>query len=255
MNTTIKIYLYDPRYNLKTETSYEKIEGIFRMKECTARSYKSKKQKINKKYYIIDENTSLKEIKELYAREDIKDEAWKEIEGSGGEFLVSNYGRFKRKYKHKERFIMPYYITRKVNVNKNKAFLKVKFNGAYKEYSAARIVAHHFVDIFHDEKHIKYRNAKEEDLVVFHKNGLVHDNYHGNLEYLDRGDLGKRTGYKQKGIKSIVAIDADTGKIIDWYRSTRHAAKELYISKQTVCDHLNGMRKSPAGGKYIFKYE
>ena len=31
-----------------------------------------------------------------------------------------------------------------------------------------------------------------DDLVVIHKNGLLYDNYHGNLEFLDRKDFRKK---------------------------------------------------------------
>ena len=60
----MKLYLYDPRYNLKTETNYEKLEGIFEIKRKILSNYKSKKQKIKGKYYIIDDKTSTKYLKE-----------------------------------------------------------------------------------------------------------------------------------------------------------------------------------------------
>lgn len=57
------LYLYDPRYNLKTETTYEKMCQLFVKTKGTLQSYKSKNRKVNKRYYIIDENTSKNNLK------------------------------------------------------------------------------------------------------------------------------------------------------------------------------------------------
>lgn len=256
------MYLYDARYNLKTETTYEKASKLLGINEKELKVHKENKTKI-RKFYLIDDDASIKKLKELYSKEIFKNETWKVIEGSDDNFLISNYGRFKRIYKsHPEgKFIMPYFQNRKVNVNKNKQFVKVNFKGIYKEYCVARLVAYHFVDIYYDSdgwtrkgKDLKYKRYNFEDVIVYHKNGLVYDNYHGNLEFLDREDLGKKTAYKSKGGKTIVAINAITDEIIDYFRSTRHVESKLPISKQSVCDSLNGIRPI-VGGIYKFIYE
>lgn len=255
----MSLYLYDARYNLKTKTTYEKLEGMFEIKESVLRNYKSKKNKIKKRYYLIDDKVTIQELREFYNKEKFENETWKIIEGSDDKFLISNYGRFKRIYKScpEGKFIMPYYINRKVNINKNKQFIKVKFKNEYKEYNVARLVAYHFVDIFREiGKAIKYKNYNYDDVVVYHKNGLVYDNYHQNLEWLDRHDLAKKTAYKSRGGRTIVAIDAETNEIIDYFKSTRHVEANLPVSKGSVCDSLNKKwRTNIVGGKYIFKYE
>ena len=259
------MYLYDARYNLKTETTYEKLSSMFSISKSNLASYKSKKRKIKKYYYLVDDDISAKELKQLYSTIEFKDEVWKVIEGSDDKFLISNYGRFKRLYKNNPdgKFIMPYYITRKINGNKNKQFIKVKFQNKYKEQSVSRLVAYHFVDIFFEPdgwdkkgKDLKYKNYTFDDVVVYHKNGLVHDNYHGNLEFLDRADLAKKTAHKSKGGRTIVAIDALTNEVIDYFRSTRHVEKYLPVSKQAVSDSLNRVWKTNiVGGRYKFVYE
>lgn len=259
------MYLYDARYNSKTKTTYDKLTEIFGMSKSSLASYKSKKRKIKKYYYLVDDDISIKELKELYSTVEYENEVWKVIEGSDGNFLISNYGRFKRIYKSSPdgKFIMPYYITRKVNVNKNKQFIKVKFQNKYKEQSVSRLVAYHFVDIYYESdgwtkkgKSLKYKNYTFDDVVVYHKNGLVYDNYHGNLEFLDREDLAKKTAYKAKGGRTIVAIDALTDEVIDYFRSTRHVEKHLPVSKQAVSDSLNRVWKTNiVGGRYKFVYE
>lgn len=260
----MSLYLYDPRYNLKTETTYKKLEELFGMSRNNLATYKSKKNKIHKKYYLIDDNTNLKQIKEFYSKETFKNEIWKEIEGSEGEFLVSDYGRFKRIYNsHPEgKFLLPYFVNGR-KCNKNKQFIKVKFEGIYKEYSVARLVAYHFVDIYYTRDSLirksktdKYKYYNHDELTVYHKNELVYDNSACNLEWLDREDLAKKTAHKSKTKGTIVAKDAATGEIIDYYRSTRDVAKHLYVSKQAVSDSLNNKWKTNiVAGTYIFEYE
>lgn len=260
----MSLYLYDPRYNLKTETTYEKLQQLFGITKGNLYYYKSKQNKIHKKYYLIDENINLKQIKELYSKEIFKNEVWKEIEGSEGKFLVSDHGRFKRIYGNKPegKFLLPYFVkTRKCN--KNKQFIKVKFKGIYKEYNVARLVAYHFIDIYYTRDSLirkskadKYKYYKHDELTVYHKNEIVYDNSACNLEWLDREDLAKKTAHKSKTKGTIVAKDATTGEIIDYFRSTRDAEKHLYVSKQAVSDSLNRKWKTNiVAGTYIFEYE
>lgn len=163
------LYLYDPRYNLKTETSLERMCKLFRKtKQDLKYYYKANNRKINNKYYIIDENTSKKQLKEFYSKEVFKDEIWKTIEGSEGQFIISNYGRFKRIYKSipEGNFLLPYYVPTR-NCNKNKQFIKVKFKGKYKEYAVARLVAYHFVDIYYtNDKVIKKQKMKNTNIIL-----------------------------------------------------------------------------------------
>ena len=254
------LYLYDARYNLKTETTYKKLSELFEIDQSILSSYKHKKRKVRRRYYIVDDKTTTKELKELYIKEKFDNETWKVIEGSDNTFLVSNYGRFKRIYKNspKGKLLMPYYANRKTNVNKHKQLVKVKFKGVYREQNVARLVAYHFVDIFDPSgsKSIKYKNYTYDDLVVYHKNEVVYDNYHDNLEWLTRKDLAKKTAHKNRRGKTIIAIDAETNEIIDYFNSTRHVANNLPVSKSAVSDSLNlRWKTNVVGGKYIFKYE
>lgn len=262
-----QLYIYDAKYNLKTITTYEKISDITGATKNTLASLKCKGKKLTrlKDCYLIDENTNITQLRKWYEDVKFENEVWKTIEGSDQIFKISNYGRFKRIYKKcpEGKFILPYFITRRKNANKNKQFIKVKFLGEYKEYSVSRLVAYHFVDIYYDSdgwtkkgKALKYKNYTFDDVVVFHKNGLVYDNFHGNLEFLDREDLGKKTAYKSRGGKTIIAIDVITNEIVDYFKSTRHAESKLPVSKQSVSDSLNKVYKTNiVGGRYKFEYE
>ena len=147
--------------------------------------------------------------------------------------------------------------------NKDKQFIKVKFQDEYKEYNVARLVAYHFVDIYYTNDKVirkskdeKYKHYTCNDLTVYHKNGLVYDNYAGNLEWLDRYDLAAKTAHKSKTKGTIVAKDAITGEVIGFFRSTRDAEKHLYVSRQAVSDSLNKKWKTNiVAGTYIFEYD
>lgn len=254
------LYLYDPRYNLKTETSYEKLEGLFEINRRSLASYKSRKIKVIGKYYLIDDKTTKKEIKELYAKERFKNEVWKEIEGSEGEYLISDQGRVKRICKSipKGKFLLPV-----MNSKKNKIYIRVKFKGVFKRHSIARLVAYHFVDIYYTRDTIirkskaeKYRYYTHDELVVYHKNEISYDNCASNLEWLDRSDAAKKTAYKSQFKGTIVAKDALTEEIIGYYRSAREVARNLYVSRQAVADSLRRKWKTNVvAGTYIFEYE
>ena len=58
-------YLYDPRYNLKTETTLESVSKVFRLKESELLEKKDKGEKISRYYYLVDDNTPLKDIKKI----------------------------------------------------------------------------------------------------------------------------------------------------------------------------------------------
>jgi hypothetical protein len=141
----------------------------------------------------------------------IDPEHWKDIPGSAS-YQISNYGNVRRKKKSGGyRCIKPFLV-------KNKWLcIKVDFKGVYKTYAVHHIVAAAF--------NIRPTAAGQ---YLYHKNGLKHDNYAGNLEWMDRKELGKKTGAKAVSI-AVEKIDPDTGKVLDYYRSIARAARDNYI--------------------------
>lgn len=93
--------------------------------------------------------------------------------------MISNYGRFKKKYKSapEGKFILPYYKVKTPKSGKNQ-FIKVMFRDKSKEYNVSRLVAYHFIDI-----PSKYKDYFYDELTVYHKNEIQYDNYHRLLEY------------------------------------------------------------------------
>ena len=78
--------------------------------------------------------------------------------------------------------------------------------------------------------------------VPYHKNGALTENHINNIAYINRKELGKITG--QKSRRKPVAKINDSGNIVEVYPSARAAARENFMSYQTVIDRCNGKTKS-----------
>lgn len=149
-------------------------------------------------------------------------EVWRNISNSNYE--VSNYGRFRRKYKYKYRYLKTF--------KKGALYiLKLHINDKDKDYNAAKLVIESFV-----------RKLKPDEC-VYHKNGIISDNKLSNLEILTRSEAGKRTGWQSRR-KGIVMLDNE-GVISKVFKGTRDAADKLFISRQTVSDYCNKRVKNP----------
>lgn len=145
-------------------------------------------------------------------------EEWKTID-INPRYEVSNFGRFRKLNKKGYRYIKPY---RK----HNRTLYVIKIN--YKEQNCARLVANAFI------KQLK------DDEKVFHKNRMEFDNYFRNLEIVSRKELGEKTGYLSNS-KRVVLIK--NGEIKRYYKSSREAARKLFISYQTAADYCNNKIK------------
>lgn len=231
------IYIYDARYNLKTPTTWEKLEGITGTKKATLATVKCKKCKLARldNCYIIDDKISKQQLRSWYEKVKFENETWKDIDET---YKISNYGRFKKIYKkHPEgKLMLPY-----PKYQRKSTQLYVKIHK--QEIAVHKLVAEYFVENpnFHR--------------CINHKNGIQHDNYHCNLEYCSRAKMSSivaKVRYKDK--ESIVAIDYETGEIIDYFKNSREAANSLYTNRQSVLDSLHGKIKKTYCG-YVFKYE
>lgn len=146
-------------------------------------------------------------------------ELWKPIKYDS-RYQVSNYGRFRKKNpKNGYRYLKPF---RKRNL----FLVKIKD----KDMICARLVANAFI-----------KKLSKEDK-VYHKNKMEWDNYYRNLRVVSLQELGKLTGHLSKS-RRVVEIRND--EIIRSWPSARKAAKELYVSYQTVMDYCNKKVKKP----------
>lgn len=145
-------------------------------------------------------------------------EKWVSIEYDP-RYEVSNFGRFRKKLKTKYRYLLPF---------KKRRLFVVKINN--KTYIASRLVAHYFI-----------KPLSKGDR-VYHKNKIPSDNFYKNLKVLSISECSKRTGHLSN---SRAVIKLEKGEIVGRWRSARQAAKDLYISRQTVCDYCNKKTRKP----------
>ncbi|SEQ22805.1 NUMOD4 motif-containing protein [Virgibacillus subterraneus] len=229
------IYLYDPRTNVYTKTTYEDLKGITGQPYNSLVSMKSRKMKLSLiNCYIMDDNTTVQQRREWYTKEKFDDEYWLTIKGSNNQYLLSNYGRVKRQSKQHQRLILPF--RRK---DKGVLFVKVRYNDKYGEYQVSRLVADHFI------------GDLEPGKVVYHKNRIRTDDHVANLKYITRSELGKIVGYSSRSI-AIVQLDPETNELLGEYRSIREAGRKCYLSHEAIRHNL--MRKSEVSGGYVFMY-
>lgn len=106
-----------------------------------------------------------------------------------------------------------------------------------------QIVAKHFLG-----------NPPRADMVPYHINGCVMDNWASNLAYIDRKTLGKKTGASSRR-QPVIKIDEDC-EIVDCYSSAREAGRQNHMSYQTVIDRCNGKcKKAFASDGYEYAWE
>ena len=155
-------------------------------------------------------------------------ETWKDIPGYNGKYQCDREGNFRRVYKSgKTRPIRPY----RKNGTRNKIVVHLTDdNGKTSQKMVIGIMA------------ITFLGPAPPGCVPYHKNGALTENHINNISYINRKELGKITG--QKSRRKPVAKINDSGNIVEVYPSARSAARENFMSYQTVIDRCNGKTKS-----------
>lgn len=167
-------------------------------------------------------------------------ESWRDIPGYGGKYQVDMNGVVRRIYKSgKTRQMTPYH---KKMSGSQRLVVKLTKDGKPKEEILMQLVARTFLE------------SPPPGYVPYHKNGCQSDNYIQNIEYISRREFGKKTG-KNSRRQPVVKID-ETGEIVEVYSSAREAAKQNFMSYQTVIDRCNGKCKSAfAPDGYAYAWE
>ena len=155
-------------------------------------------------------------------------ETWKDIPGYNGKYQCDREGNFRRVYKSgKTRPIIPY----RKNGTRNKIVVHLTDdNGKTSKKMVIGIMA------------ITFLGPAPTGCVPYHKNGALTENHINNIAYINRKELGKITG--QKSRRKTVAKINDSGNIVEVYPSARAAARDNFMSYQTVIDRCNGKVKS-----------
>lgn len=164
------------------------------------------------------------------------DELWKPIDGYDGRYQVNMAGDVRRICKHKMVRLQSY-------PHRGDWVVKLSLHRAAKEHKVSHLVAAAFLP------------CPRKGLVLWHKNGMLSDNFAGNLEWISRRELGKKTALLA-GKRRPVAKIAISGEVIEFYASARAAARKNHMSYQTVLDRCNGKVKKPFaldGHTYAFE--
>lgn len=178
-------------------------------------------------------------------------EIWKDIEGWGGMYQVSNMGRVKSL----ERTVWNgrgYYKTVHERILKPKkdkdGYLQVQLwkEGKCKWYKIHRLVSQAFL--------ANPQNLPE----VNHINEIKSDNHVDNLEWvtckenLNHGTRNQRISEKKS--KPVIAINKVSGLIMYW-NSAKEASRVLGIAKSHICNCLKGRAKSAGNFYWYYAYE
>lgn len=153
---------------------------------------------------------------------------WKDIEGFKGKYQVSYSGQVRRVYKSGKTKILAQFkrAGKARKITRDRLFVHLTDDkGKDSTIPVHQIVAKHFF------------GKPKPGQVPYHINGCVMDNWASNLEYIDRKRLGELTGASSRR-QPVVKINTD-GEIIDCYSSAREAARENYMSYQTIIDRCN----------------
>ena len=167
---------------------------------------------------------------------------WRDIEGYGGKYRVNRIGEVQRVLKNGlVRDMQPY--RKKGKTFRNRLFVKLTKDGKPKEVAMLKIMAE------------TWHTNKGKGLVPYHKNGIVTDNRVDNIGFTTRKELGRITGHRANKRKCVIKI-SQSGEEVEVYRSARQAAKENYVSYQTVLDRCHNKVKNPyALDGYTYKFE
>lgn len=167
-------------------------------------------------------------------------EKWKDIPGYNGKYQASTEGNVRRVFgSGKTRAMMPYH---KKMSGSQRLIVKLTKDGKSKEEVLLGLIAKTFL------------GPVPPGMVPYHKNGLQSDNYLNNIAYITRQELGTRTGSRSRR-KPVVKLDT-SGQDVAFYRSARQAAKENFMSYQTIIDRCNGdVKRGPAPDGFEYAWD
>lgn len=184
--------------------------------------------------------------------EPLDGEIWKDVDGYGGFYEVSNIGRVRSKERITE--IQPYcHITRKPKI------LKAQFNGTYyrvvisvdgksRQVLIHRLVAETFIP---NPKGLPQVNHKDENGKNNHVNNLEWCTLQYNQSY---GTKGKRhSEYMVKTAGRPVVQFSKQGERIASFRSIMEASKNTGIYYSAIRETCNKGKSKTAGG-YVWRY-
>ena len=164
---------------------------------------------------------------------------WRDVPGFGGTYQVSDLGGVRKTRGVRKGPMTPTVKRPRVGSSYRKVRL-LGADGRRREFKVARLVAQAFIGPIGDH-------------AVVHRDGNVLDDAADNLALLDKAHLGIDYGARSRS--RAVAKASPGAEIVAVYRSAREAARENFMSYQTVIDRCNGRARSflaPDGFRYIW---
>lgn len=164
---------------------------------------------------------------------------WLDVPGYDGKYQANFEGDIRRVYAKsgRTRLITPYKKKRRPQ----RVVVQLTKNGKSKEVAVMSVIARTFL------------GPCPPGCVPYHRNGMQKDNCAGNIAYIKKSELGKLTGASANR-KPVVKLNP-SGQPIAYYSSARDAARQNYMSRQTIADRCNGKVKhgpAPDGCEYAW---
>lgn len=159
---------------------------------------------------------------------------WREVKGYEGLYEVSYEGLVRRLWKHREPTILSPYKRRPRKGGRRSAREFVKLSdgaGKGREVAVIKIVGEAWL------------GPLPPGMVYYHKNGDTGDHHANNIGKITPKKLGQKTGASANR-RPVCKIDC-FGNVVKFYPSARAAARDNYVSYQTVMDRCNGKVKKP----------
>ena len=165
--------------------------------------------------------------------DDFACERWKDIPGFAGRYQASSEGRIRRVWgkSGKTTVLQPYTKHSRRGAANSKA-LRVHLtlpDGRRIERTVLKLVAETFLRV-------------PTGKLPVHRNGIHTDNYVGNIVFMTPAESGRK--YGSLSTRRPVAKVGPDGETIEVYTSARAAAKDNFVSYQTVMDRCNNKVKN-----------
>lgn len=171
-------------------------------------------------------------------------EMWKDVPGFDGLYQASTLGRIRRVWKKSNKTTVLRPVWKRKSSKTRKTQLRIRLmtpDGRRKERTVLKVIAETFIGDL----------AGKEPI---HRNGCHADCALDNILLMTKKQLGERYG-GDSGRMPVAKVDAN-GEVIAFYPSARAAARENFVSYQTVMNRCNGKVKNEfALDGYSFRWD
>lgn len=148
----------------------------------------------------------------------MREEEWRDVKGYEGIYQISTTGQVRNRTRIMRTFA-------KQNKKNRRYVTLTDADGTKRQYPVAKLMARTFLN-------------QPDGTAIYHKNGILSDDWIGNISFLPQSEIGKINGGRSRR-RAVAKIDR-LGEIVKIYPSVPQAAKDNYLSEQCVRDRCNG---------------